>query len=81
MEELKPNYEMILDSAVYSLQQTYEDYKRAVVDSLKWTWFDKNGVFTTLDGAEERSKKIENLNREVMRLMLKVEEIKAESEE
>ena len=78
---LKPNHKIMLDSAVCALQQTYEDYKRAVVDNLKWSWFDENGVFTILDGAEERNRKIEDLKCEVMRLMLKVEEIKAESED
>ena len=78
MNELKSNYELMLNSAVCALQQAYEDYKKAVIDNLKYTWFDKNGVLTILDGGEERNRKIEELNKEVMRLMLKVEEIKAD---
>ena len=85
MKEPTPNYNIMLDSAVCSLQNAYADYKKAVVDSLRMTWIDKDGVLTVLDGMEAQIQKADELKREVMRLMFKVREIKdmaeAESEE
>lgn len=81
MKYLTPNYKIMFDSAVCALQQAYKEYRKSVMDNLKWTWIDNNGEFVILDGAEERNRKIKELEYEVVRLMFRVREIKAEKEQ
>lgn len=76
----KPNLHFILKSAISALQVTYKDYKNAIIEDLRYSWYSDNGDFTFLSGAEERKKKIEDLGKEVARLQAKVDEIKNEIE-
>lgn len=86
-KQLEPNLQLILKSAISELQVTYTNYKTAIIKDLQYSWYSDNGEFTFLAGAEERKKKIADLGKEVVRLQLKVDEIKneikakAESEE
>ena len=80
MKNREPNYQIMLKSAIMSLQQEFEDYKKAVVKNLQYTWFDDNGIFTTYEGVEKRNKDIEEKAKEVTRLMFKVAELKQEVE-
>ena len=77
-KQLTPNYEIQKQSAVFSLQDAYRRYKNAIIDSLKWTWIDDDGNYAILKGAEERSAKIKELEKEVIRLKFKVDEITGE---
>ena len=83
----QPNLELILKSTISALQVTYKDYKAAIIKDLQRSWYSDNGEFTFLAGAEERNQKIIDLGKEVVRLKIKVDEIKneikvkAESEE
>ncbi|MBQ9589279.1 MAG: hypothetical protein IJR29_03740 [Butyrivibrio sp.] len=74
----EPNLQLILKSAIWALQVTYKDYKTAIIKDLQFSWYSDNGDFTFLAGAEERKKKIADLGKEVVRLKVKVEEIKNE---
>lgn len=73
---LEPNYQMMLDSAITSLQQTYNDYKEKTIKNIDLTWIDQNGLFTVVSGLEERNEEIERLKKEITRLCFKVEELK-----
>ena len=55
---LEPNYQMLLDSAIYALKDTYTQYKKAINNCYKWTWIDDNGDFVILAGYEERNAKV-----------------------
>ena len=74
----EPNLQLILNSAISALQATYTDYKTAVIKDLQCTWYSDTGDFTFWAGAEERKKKIADLEKEVMRLQVKVDDIKNE---
>ena len=71
----EPNYELILKSAISSLQNTYEQYKKAVYESIKYTFINGNGELCMLGGQEERQAKVENLKQELLRLENQIEEI------
>ena len=73
-----PNLQVILKSAISALQVTYKEYKRAIINDLLCSWYSDDGEFAFLAGAEERKKKIEDLGQEVIRLQIKVDEIKNE---
>lgn len=79
-KQLKPNLQLILKSAISALQVTYKDYKTAIIKDLQCSWYSDDGKFTFLAGAEERKKKIEDLREEVIRLQIKVDELKDEIE-
>ena len=72
----EPNYQLVLSSAISSLQQTYREYKKAIIDNLSSTWIDDSGAFVVHAGADERNLKIKELEKEVIRLQFKVEELK-----
>jgi hypothetical protein len=74
----EPNLQLLLKSAISALQVTYKDYKTAIIKDLWLSWYSDNGEFTFLAGAEERKKKIADLGKEVVRLQVKVDEIKNE---
>ena len=76
----KPNLHLILKSAISALQVTYKDYKTAIIEDLRCSWYSDDGEFAFLAGAEERKKKIADLRQEVIRLKAKVDEIKNEIE-
>lgn len=78
MKQIAPNYEIMLSSAVTSLQQAYKAYKDAVIDNLNWTFIDDDGKLVMLEGVEERIAKINELKKEVVRLKFKVGEIRNE---
>ena len=70
------NLQLLLKSAISALQDTYKNYKTAIVKDLQCSWFSDTGDFTFLAGAEERKKKIDDLGKEVVRLQVEVDEIK-----
>lgn len=74
----EPNLQLILKSAISALQVTYKDYKTAIIKDLQCSWYSDNGELTFLAGVEERKKKIADLGKEVVRLQVKVDEIKNE---
>lgn len=78
MKQPEPNLHLILKSAISALQVAYTNYKTAIIKDLQYTWYSDTGKLTFLAGVEERKKKIADLEKEVMRLQAKVEEIKNE---
>ena len=72
----EPNYQLMLNDAVFCLQETYREYKKAVIKNLQFTWIDNDGAFTYHSGLEERNQHIADLAKEFMRLKFKVEEYK-----
>jgi wobble nucleotide-excising tRNase len=74
------NLQFILKSAISALQVTYKDYKAAIIEDLRCSWYSDDGEFAFLAGAEERKKKIEDLEKEVTRLHFEVDKIKNEIE-
>ena len=79
-KQTKPNLQFILKSAISALQVTYTEYKRAIIEDLRCSWYSDDGEFAFLAGAEERKKKIEDLGQEIIQLKAKVDEIKNEIE-
>lgn len=75
-----PNLHFILKSAISALQVTYKDYKTAIIEDLRCSWYSDDGEFAFLAGAEERKKEIADLGQEIIRLKAKVDEIKNEIE-
>lgn len=76
----EPNYQMLFSSAVTALQQTYNEYKKALIKDIDFTFVGKDGMYVTLAGAEERAEKISELGKEIVRLKYKVEEYRQETE-
>ena len=76
--QYEPNLQLILKSTISALQTAYTDYKTAIIKDLQYTWYSNTGDFNFLAGAEERKKKIADLEKEVMRLRVKVDDIKNE---
>lgn len=74
----EPNLQLILKSVISALQVTYNDYKTAIIKDLQCSSYSDNGEFAILAGAEERKKEIVDLGKEVVRLQVKVDEIKNE---
>ena len=68
MKEPTPNYDIMFDSAVGSLRIAFSEYKKAVEDTLRWTFITNDGYFGILSGYEERQKKVEETGKEVLRL-------------
>jgi peptidoglycan hydrolase CwlO-like protein len=76
----KQNLQFILKSAISALQVTYKDYKNAIIEDLRCSWYSDDGELAFLAGAEKRKKKIEDLGKEVTRLQFEVDKIKNEIE-
>lgn len=79
-KQTKPNLHLILKSAISALQDTYKNYKTTIIEDLRCSWYSDDGVFSVLEGAAERKKKIEDLGQEVIRLHFEVDKIKNEIE-
>lgn len=75
-KEPTPNYRMMFESAVSSLQYAYTAHKKAVSEELRWTFFDNNGRYAVLDGYKERHQKTEDTMAEVNRLIQVVEDLR-----
>ena len=74
----EPDLQLILKSTISELQVTYTNYKNAIIKDLQYSWYSDNGEYTFLAGAEERKKKIADLEKKVVRLQVIVGEIKNE---
>lgn len=72
----EPNYQLILDSVICALQQKYNEYKKAIIKNIEFTWIGNDGEYCFLEGVEERNKKIDELKKEIIRLRFKVNELK-----
>lgn len=71
-----PNYDIMFENAVYSLQMAYSEYKKARTEQLRWTFFDNDGNFAFLDGYKERKERVEEAEKEVARLMKEVNDLR-----
>lgn len=80
MKKPTPNYDVMFESAVYSLQLAYAEHKKAVREELRWTFFNNDGNFCFLDGYAERRKKTQETKKEVKRLMNLVNELRERRE-
>ena len=69
MNKPTPNYHLMYQSAVTGLQIAYAEYKKARTEAIRWTFIDADGRMAILNGYEERQKRIENAEAEVVRLM------------
>ena len=76
----KPNYDIMFENAVYSLQMAYSEYKKARTEQLRWTFFDNDGNFAFLDGYKERKERVDEAEKEVARLMQVVKELRERRE-
>lgn len=79
MKTITPNYEIQKQSVVFNLKDTYSKYVKAVHKSLQYAGFNANGDFYVLDGQEERNAEVKRLEKEMMRLQFKLQEIENES--
>lgn len=75
-KEPTPNYDLMFQSAVSALQSAYSEYKKAISEELRWTFFDNDGNYCFLDGYEKRRKRTESAKEEVARLMGLVNELR-----
>ena len=71
-----PNYDIMFENAVYSLQMAYSEYKKAMTEQLRWTFFDNDGNFAFLNGYKERKERVDEAEKEVARLMQIVKELR-----
>lgn len=71
-----PNYDIMFDNAVYSLQMAYLEYKEARKEQLRWTFFDNNGIFCFFNGYKERKERVDDAEKEVARLIEEVERLR-----
>lgn len=71
-----PNYQLMFESAVYSLQMAFNDYKKAYNDVMRWTFITNDGYIGVLSGYEERQMKQKEAEQEVIRLMSVVKELR-----
>lgn len=71
--ELKPNYQILFDSAVHGLQTAYNDYKKVIMEDLKWTWYDDVGNFCFFGDAKARKERIANAEKDVRYMQEEVE--------
>ena len=69
----KPNYDILFQSAVNALQIAYQEYKKAVIESLKWTSYDKDGHFCILGDWEARNENVKNIERKIALASAEVE--------
>jgi len=72
----EPNYQLLFNSAICALQQKYNEYKKAIIKNIEFTWIGNDGEYCFLEGVEERNKKIDELKKEIIRLRFKVDELK-----
>ena len=80
MSEPTLNYELMFESAVFSLQNAYAEYKEAVIEQLRWTFFDSEGHFGILDGYIERKDRTIQAQKEVKRLIKVVNDLRERRE-
>ena len=80
-KEPKQNLGLVFDTTVYALQQKYNEYKEAINAFYRYTFYNDNGEFSILAGHEDRSKKVEELEKEVIRLKQAVDALKGEDAE
>ena len=73
---LEPNYQILYKSTIYALRDTFNRYRDAINESLKWTFIDSDGEFCVLAGYEDRQAEIEELKKEMLRLQFKIKELK-----
>ena len=73
---LEPDYDVMLKSAIWSLQYTYDEWKKAVDREHLFNGVSYDGEFWVLAGSEDRIKHIQDLHREVIRLKFRVDELK-----
>ena len=69
---LESNYDMLLRSAITSLQCVYDEYKKSVKDSLNYTFYNSNGDLCILNGYEEKCLESMRLENEVKEKWAKV---------
>lgn len=75
-KEPTPNYNLMFESAVSALQNAYTEYKKAVGEELRWTFFDTDGQFGILSGYEDRAKRTKDAEAEVVRLRCEVDRLR-----
>lgn len=71
--ELKPNYQMLFDSAVHGLQIAYNEYKKLLFEDLKLTWYNDEGNFCFFGDAKARKERIANAEKDVKYMKKEVE--------
>lgn len=74
MKAQKPNYELLFQSAVSALKQTYEEYKKATIEAIKWTWYGQDGNYSEMDFVAKTREKAHRLWYDCDRLKAEVEE-------
>lgn len=63
-----PNYHLMLRSAITGLQNAYSEYKEARIEAIRGAFIDEDGRMAILSGYEERQKRIERAEAEIVRL-------------
>ena len=77
----EPNYERLLESAIYSLQVSYTNYKNAIVKYMNNTCYGKDGEFTIVGDQEWYTNNIAEKKRAYERDLIVVNEMKKEIKE
>lgn len=76
MSKPTPNYEIMFRSAVSSLQDAYERYKKEIKEDLDCTFIGNDGRLSYMAGKEERVERIDQAGMDVTRLMEEVGELR-----
>ena len=69
----EPNYQMLFQSAVSSLQTAYNDLKKANIKVIENRFIGADGRQVVYAGEEKRVKRMNDLAKEVERLSIEVE--------
>lgn len=75
-KENKPNYDMMLQSAITCLQVSYNEYKKALFDYYNMIFYNSSGDLCVLNGFEDKFNDIKKLASDVETYKLRVNELK-----
>ena len=71
-----PNYDIMFDSAVTGLRIAFDEFKKSAIEEYRYMFVASDGRICILDGYEDRSKRKENAEKELARLMREVSRLR-----
>ena len=71
-----PNYDVMFESAVTGLMIAFDKFKKAVDEEHSYMFVSSDGYICILEGYEDRSKRREDAEKEVVRLMREVRRLR-----
>ena len=81
IKQLTLDYEVQKQSIVFCLKNTFAEYRKITNELFNYAGFNDDGKFYVLEGYEERNAKTQELEKEMIRLIFKLDELKNEMKE